>query len=160
MLSFFKKSKPAEIIAPISGKTVDITTVPDQVFADKLIGDGVAIEPTAGLVVAPCDGKIVQIFPTNHAVGIETENGYDLLIHVGINTVDLKGEGFTRLVEENTKVKKGDPLLQVDLKAIQAAGKQTTTLCIVSTMDEVKELTPVYGDVIAGQTCIMKVKAK
>lgn len=160
MLNFFRKSKLSQIIAPISGKVVDITTVSDQVFAEKLIGDGVAIEPTSGLVVAPCNGKVIQIFPTNHAIGIETEDGYDVLIHVGINTVDLKGEGFTRLVEENTRVKKGNPLLRVDLQAIQTAGKQTTTICIVSTMDEVRELVPVYGEVVASETCIMKVRVK
>lgn len=160
MLSFFKRSKDIEIMAPISGKMVDLDTVPDEVFAQKLVGDGVAIEPSQGLVVAPCDGKIIQIFPTNHAVGIETENGYDLLIHVGINTVELNGEGFTRLVAEDTKVKKGQPLLQVDLEKVKAAGKPATTLCVITTMEKVEIQSISKGDAVAGETCVIQLKKK
>ena len=102
MFNFFKK-KDIELYAPLTGNAVPLTDVPDPVFAEKMVGDGIAILPTSNQVLAPCDGKVVQIFPTNHAVGIEAEGGVDLLIHVGIDTVELKGEGFKRLVEERSE---------------------------------------------------------
>ncbi|MEG0386713.1 MAG: PTS glucose transporter subunit IIA, partial [Niameybacter sp.] len=112
MFNFFNKLKGIEIISPMTGEAIDLSQVPDPVFSEKMVGDGIAIIPTENRVVAPCDGKIVQIFPTNHAIGIETTTGLDLLIHIGIDTVDLKGEGFKRLVEEGDTVKMGDPILE------------------------------------------------
>ncbi|MGL4346424.1 MAG: PTS sugar transporter subunit IIA [Cellulosilyticaceae bacterium] len=160
MFKFLSKLKGIQVCAPLTGKAVALSEVPDAVFAEKMVGDGVAIIPTEGTVVAPCDGKIAQIFPTNHAVGIETVHGFDLLIHVGIDTVELKGEGFKRLVEEGTEVKKGQPILEVDLAKVQAAGKPIITPCIITTMDQVEIKETLVGDVKAGESTIIKVKNK
>ncbi|WDV46831.1 PTS glucose transporter subunit IIA [Clostridiaceae bacterium M8S5] len=146
MLGFFKKK--VEILkAPMAGEVVDITKVADPVFAEKALGDGVAIKPSDGLVVAPCDGKITQIFPTNHAIGIETTNGLEILIHIGLDTVNLKGEGFTRLIEEGTSIKTGTPIMKVDLELLKKNEKDTVTPVVITNMDRVKSLDKMFkGD--------------
>ncbi|MGL4363376.1 MAG: PTS sugar transporter subunit IIA [Cellulosilyticaceae bacterium] len=158
MFSFFKKNKGINLYAPLSGTAVNISEVPDAVFAEKMVGDGLAINPTSNKVVAPCDGKVVQIFPTNHAIGMEIEGGVDLLIHVGIDTVELNGEGFKRLVEEGTQVKKGDPILEIDFDKIREHGKPTITPVIVTNVDAVTITSTKTGEVKAGETVIMNVK--
>ncbi len=157
MFNFFKKKNIA-LYAPLSGNAVNITEVPDAVFAEKMVGDGMAVIPTSNQVLAPCDGKVTQIFPTNHAVGIEVAGGIDLLIHVGIDTVELKGEGFKRLVEEGTEVKKGTPILEIDFAKVEALGKPTITPFIVTNPDQVQILSTNTGNVVAGQTVMMEVK--
>jgi PTS system D-glucosamine-specific IIC component len=108
-----------ELVSPIKGEMVPLSEVPDQVFSQKLMGDGFAIIPSEGTVVAPADGKIVNLFPTKHAIGIETTNGREILVHFGIDTVNLKGEGFDALVSQGDEVKKGQPLLKVDLDFVK-----------------------------------------
>jgi glucose PTS system EIICBA or EIICB component len=93
--------------------------VPDQVFSQKMMGDGFAIMPTDGTVVSPVDGKIINVFPTKHAIGIESAAGHEILIHVGIDTVKLNGQGFEALVKQGDEVKKGQPILQVDLEYVK-----------------------------------------
>ncbi|AGK52090.1 glucose-specific PTS transporter subunit IIBC [Bacillus sp. 1NLA3E] len=106
-------------ISPIKGEIKPITEVPDAVFSGKMMGDGFAIVPTEGMIVSPVDGKIVNLFPTKHALGILSDSGREILIHVGIDTVNLKGQGFETLVSENDRVVKGQPLLKVDLDFIK-----------------------------------------
>lgn len=106
-------------VSPLKGEIKPITEVPDAVFSGKMMGDGFAIIPTDGTVVSPVDGKIVNLFPTKHAIGIKSDAGREILIHIGIDTVNLKGEGFEALVNENEQVKKGQPLLKVDLDKIK-----------------------------------------
>ncbi|NLI90242.1 MAG: PTS glucose transporter subunit IIA [Epulopiscium sp.] len=159
MFSFLKR-KDIEIFAPITGKIVGIEDVPDPVFSGKMIGDGVAIEPTNGMVLAPCEGKVVQIFPTNHAVGIEIKEGIDLLIHLGIDTVELAGKGFERLVKEGETVKVGTPLIKMDLDILTENEKNTITPVIITTMDQIKDINTLNGDVVAGKDLIMTVKIK
>lgn len=108
-----------DLVSPIKGEIVPLSEVPDQVFSQKLMGDGFAIIPSEGTVVAPADGKIVNLFPTKHAIGIETTNGREILVHFGIDTVNLKGEGFDALVSQGDEVKKGQPLLKVDLDFVK-----------------------------------------
>jgi len=114
-------------VAPLKGEIKPITEVPDQVFAGKMMGDGFAIVPAEGTVVSPVDGKIVNLFPTKHAIGILSDSGREILIHVGIDTVKLKGEGFETLVSENDRIEKGQPLLKVDLDYIKANATSTIT---------------------------------
>lgn len=152
MLGLFKKKKEVKVLAPMNGKIINIEEVPDQVFAKKMVGDGVAVVPENGLVVSPVDGKVVQIFPTNHAVGIESKEGIELLIHVGIDTVELKGEGFTKLVEVGSEVKTGDVLLEVDLAYIKSQGKEIVTPIIVTNGNVVKEYVKGKGDAMAGKS--------
>ncbi|OQP07797.1 PTS glucose transporter subunit IICBA [Geobacillus sp. 46C-IIa] len=110
----------AEAIAsPLAGEIVSLSDVPDQVFSQKMMGDGFAVMPTDGTVVSPVDGKIINVFPTKHAIGIESVGGYEVLIHFGIDTVKLNGEGFEALVKEGDEVKKGQPILRVDLDYVK-----------------------------------------
>lgn len=156
----FLKSKEIEIMSPMTGKAVEVTEVPDPVFAEKMIGDGVAIIPTEGQVVSPCKGKVVQIFPTNHAIGIETKQGFDILIHLGIDTVELDGKGFERLIEEGQEVEVGTPLINMDLSVVAAEGKNTITPVIITTMDKIQNIDITVGEVRAGKDAIMKIKIK
>jgi glucose-specific phosphotransferase system IIBC component len=107
------------IAAPLTGEVLPLSEVPDQVFSQKMMGDGFAIMPTDGTVVSPVDGKIVNIFPTKHAIGIESTSGREILIHFGIDTVKLNGQGFEALVAQGDEVKKGQPLLKVDLEYVK-----------------------------------------
>jgi glucose PTS system EIICBA or EIICB component len=115
-----KESAQAETIAsPLSGEIVPLSEVPDQVFSQKMMGDGFAIMPTDGTVVSPVDGKIVNVFPTKHAIGIESVGGHEILIHFGIDTVKLNGQGFEAHVNQGDEVKKGQPILSVDLEYVK-----------------------------------------
>lgn len=147
-----------DIIAPISGEIVNIEDVTDVVFAEKIVGDGIAIKPTGNKIVAPVDGTIGKIFETNHAFSIESDNGIELFVHFGIDTVELKGEGFTRLAEEGQKVQKGDLVLELDLPLLEEKAKSTLTPVVISNMDEIKELTKLTGSVVVGETVIMQIK--
>ncbi|MFP3719978.1 glucose-specific PTS transporter subunit IIBC, partial [Niallia circulans] len=123
-------------VAPIKGELVPITEVPDAVFAGKMMGDGFAIIPSEGTVVSPVDGKIVNLFPTKHALGILADNGREILIHFGIDTVKLKGEGFETLVSENDQVKQGQPLLKVNLDYIKGNATATITPVVFTNLAE------------------------
>ncbi|WP_210367620.1 glucose-specific PTS transporter subunit IIBC [Bacillus sp. REN3] len=114
-------------VSPIKGEIKPITEVPDAVFSGKMMGDGFAILPSEGTIVSPVNGKIVNLFPTKHAIGILSDAGREILIHVGIDTVNLKGEGFETLVAENDTIVKGQPLLTVDLGYIEEHAASTMT---------------------------------
>ncbi|PLR75544.1 PTS glucose transporter subunit IICBA [Bacillus sp. V3-13] len=114
-------------VSPLKGEIIPITEVPDAVFSGKMMGDGFAIIPTEGTVVSPVDGKIVNLFPTKHAIGILSDAGREILIHIGIDTVNLKGQGFEALVAENDRVKIGQPLLKIDLDYIKDNATSTIT---------------------------------
>lgn len=158
MFNFFKKQRTIEITSPMTGEIVAIEDVPDKVFSEKMVGDGLGIEPVEGIVTAPFDGEVVSLFPTNHAIGLRTKNGIELLIHVGLDTVDLKGEGFERIVEENQKVKKGDLLLKFDIDFIKSKEKSIISPIIITNMDMVKELDKSKGKVEKGKDIMMKVR--
>ncbi|NKE08134.1 glucose-specific PTS transporter subunit IIBC [Mesobacillus selenatarsenatis] len=123
-------------VSPIKGEILPITEVPDQVFSGKMMGDGFAIVPAEGTVVSPVDGKIVNLFPTKHAIGILSDSGREILIHVGIDTVNLKGQGFETLVSENDTVTKGQPLLKVDLDYIKKNATSTITPIVFTNLSE------------------------
>ena len=116
---------------PIPGVVVPLDQVPDKTFASGMMGPGVAIEPSGGTVVAPADGSVITVFPTGHAIGLRTTDGVDILIHVGLDTVKLGGEGFQTLVKQGDQVTAGQPLLNVDLAAIEKAGYSTITPVVV-----------------------------
>ncbi|SCX90507.1 PTS sugar transporter subunit IIA [Alkaliphilus peptidifermentans] len=160
MFGLFKKDKEVSFIAPMEGEVVDIVEVPDQVFSRKMVGDGIAIKPTTGVVVAPCNGKIVSLLPSNHAVGIIDDDGIEILIHVGIDTVELKGKGLKSFVNVGDVVKKGDLLIEADLKFIESAGKSTITPIIITNMGNVKEIVKIQGNVEVGKGEVMKILIK
>ena len=117
------KSKKAEddpiILQPLEGEVVPLDVVPDPVFSQKMIGDGFAVKPTNGTVVSPVDGEVISVFPTKHAVSLKSTGGREILIHVGLETVGLNGEGFTSFVSDGQSVKKGQKLLEVDFESIK-----------------------------------------
>lgn len=154
MFNFLKKNsnKETKLLAPITGKTIDLSKVPDQVFAEKLAGDGVAIDPTGDVIVAPADGELTLVFKTMHAFAITLANGAELLIHIGIDTVSLNGEGFEQLVEAGTMVKAGTPIIKINKDFILSKGFSLITPVLITNMDLVKELkSNIHKDVVAGQ---------
>ena len=152
------ESSGIDIFAPLSGELVPIEEVPDVVFAEKIVGDGIAIKPSGNKMVAPCDGTIGKIFETNHAFSIESDSGLELFVHFGIDTVELRGEGFTRIAQEGQQVKKGDTIIEFDLALLEAKAKSTLTPVVISNMDEVKEVSKHSGAVTQAEDVIMRVK--
>lgn len=157
MFNLFNRDKSISILAPMTGDIIEITQVEDEVFSEKMVGDGVAIEPREGIVVSPVQGRIVQIFPTKHALGIETEDGLEILIHIGLDTVELKGEGFKSYVKVGDEVKLGDKLLEVDLDFIRKSGRSTVSPIIITNMDIVKNISTKIGNVNRGEDSIINV---
>ncbi|MBW4828986.1 MAG: PTS glucose transporter subunit IIA [Clostridiaceae bacterium] len=155
MLNFFKKKRTEKIIAPMTGEIVPIESVPDKVFSEKMLGDGVAIDPDEGLVVSPVDGEIVSIFPTNHAVGLKTKDGLEILIHIGLDTVELKGKGFKGFIGQNDKVKKGDLLVEFDIDYVKGEGKSPITPVVITNGDELKDIIKNSGKVEKGEDEIL-----
>ena len=137
-MGFFKKlfgKALDELCAPVAGNAVPVNQVPDPTFAEELLGKGIAIIPTEGKVYAPCNASVDMMFETGHAVSLVADNGAEILIHVGLETVSLKGEHFTVHVANGDKVKKGDLLIEFDLEAIKAAGFNTITPMVVCNSD-------------------------
>ena len=162
LFDMFKKkdaapSFPVVLAADAAGAFVKMEDIPDEVFAQGILGPGCGIEPTGDTVYAPFDGTVTQIATTLHAVGITSNDGIELLIHVGMDTVDMKGQGFTVLVKENQKVTAGTPLLKVDLDAIRAAGHPTATAIIVTNGDDLGELKMLAEGDVAPGTPLFKV---
>ena len=120
-----------ELYVPMKGQVLDVEQSADAVFASKALGNGVAINPAEGMVCAPCDGTVSLLFPTKHAVGITSETGVEVLIHIGINTVQLDGQGFEAFVSQGDKVKKGDKLIAADLDLIREKGMNPQTMMIL-----------------------------
>lgn len=121
--------------APMAGKAVAISEVPDPTFAEGMLGNGIAIEPADGKVFAPCDARVDMMFATGHAISLVAETGAELLIHVGLETVSLEGKPFTVHVKDGDQVKKGQLLFEADLDAIKAAGLPTITPMVICNTD-------------------------
>ncbi|MDU5504252.1 MAG: PTS glucose transporter subunit IIA [Anaerococcus vaginalis] len=140
MFDFFKKKKKEEkkvsIASPVNGKIVKLEEVPDPVFAEKMVGDGFAIIPEDGEVHAPVSGEVTLQPEGFHAIGIKTEEGLEVLVHFGLETVELKGEGFTPHVKVGDKVNKGDKVLSVDIEKIKDKVPSIITPCIVANLEE------------------------
>lgn len=158
MFKIFNKSKVINILAPIDGEIIELLQVPDPVFAEKMVGDGVAIKPKGGKIIAPIKGKVIQIFPTKHAIGIESDNGVEILIHIGLDTVKLKGKGFTVLIEEGAKIEVGTPLVDVDWEYLKSQGICTDTPVIITDPKDYKLEHINVKECIAGKTEIMLLK--
>lgn len=138
-MGFFDKlfgKKLDALHAPVAGKAVPVSQVPDPTFAEELLGKGIAIEPSEGKVFAPCDATVDMMFETGHAVSLVADCGAEVLIHVGLETVSLKGKHFTVHAANGDKVKKGDLLIEFDLEAIKAAGFPTITPMVLCNSDD------------------------
>lgn len=144
-----------EITAPVSGEIIPLEKVPDQTFASGVLGKGVAIEPSEGKIYAPADGTVTTFFPTKHAIGITTDRGAEILIHVGLNTVELDGKFFETHTQENARVKKGDLLLSFDMSEINKAGYKLVTPVLITNADEYSGVESVsQGLIEQGQSLI------
>ncbi|HHS8632231.1 TPA: PTS N-acetyl glucosamine transporter subunit IIABC [Klebsiella pneumoniae] len=149
------------LVSPITGDVVALEQVPDEAFASKAVGDGIAVKPTSNIVVAPAAGTVVKIFNTNHAFCLETNNGAEIVVHMGIDTVALEGKGFKRLVEEGTDVKAGEPILEMDLDFLNANARSMISPVVCSNSDDYSALVILASvKVVAGQTPLYEIKGK
>jgi len=163
MFEFLKKKKKEDntnilkFVAPAKGKTLPLADVPDPVFAQKMVGDGLAIMLEDDVVVAPADGELTLVFNTKHAFAMTLDNGIELLVHIGLETVKLKGEGFEQLAQAGTKVKVGTPIIKVDREFIKSKGISLITPVLITNPDNTKSITPVENiDTVAGETIILE----
>ncbi|MEG1004262.1 PTS sugar transporter subunit IIA [Clostridium sp.] len=162
MFGLFKKNKNEKnealnFVAPVSGKAIDLSEVPDPVFAQKMAGDGLAIDATGDVIVAPCDGDLTLVFKTKHAFAMTLDNGIEMLVHIGIETVSLNGEGFEQLVEAGTKVKAGTPIIKIDREFIKSKNLSLVTPILITNPDVVKSMEAKTGmDVVAGETVVLE----
>lgn len=145
MFNFFKKKEETvvdyNVKSPLTGELVALTEVPDPVFAGLMLGKGIAIEPTSGEVVSPVNGTVTTIFPTGHAVGLTADSGVEVLIHVGMDTVSLDGEGFIQHVKAGDKVTVGQKLVTVDLESVKAAGYPIVTPIVITNTGDFTDIT-------------------
>lgn len=144
----FTPEEAGVFVSPASGRLLPLSAVQDQVFSQGLMGDGYAVEITDGLIKSPVNGKVAMTFPTGHAIGLRRPDGTEVLIHIGMDTVELNGEGFEVLVKEDDTIKAGQPLVRVDLDKIRSAGKSLVSPVIITSGQKVSPVTP--GQVAAG----------
>ena len=156
LLNKWMKRHTLTLYAPMEGDIIPLEEVSDPVFSEKMMGDGIAIMPTDGTVVAPAKGTIVQVAPTKHAIGIRTDDGAEILIHVGLDTVELAGDTFTVHVNVDDSVEVGQPLLTANLEQIHQAGKDTVTPMIVTNGGELNEPYVFHtgGPALSGKTVV------
>ena len=129
MFNFFKKEE-FQIVAPVDGDLILLENVPDGMFSQKIMGDGFAVKPENGSVVAPISGVAETVFPTGHAVGITTKDGIECIVHIGLDTVELNGEGFTTLIKQGAKVKAGQPIVKFDKELLEEKGYELVTMVV------------------------------
>lgn len=140
--NLFGKNEGITLAAPVSGKIVSIQSVSDPTFSEEILGKGVAIMPSEGQFCSPADGTVTTIFPTGHAVVITTDEGAEILIHIGLDTVKLHGEHFKMIASEGQKVKTGDLLIESDLEKIKAEGYDIITPVVICNSDEFSGILP------------------
>ena len=148
-------SDDLDITSPIEGNVIPLTKVKDDVFSSKVIGDGVAIIPSKGIIKAPADCTVVSLFPTLHAIGLKLNNGAELLVHIGLNTVELEGKYFEKFVNQGDTVKKGSSLISFDMDKIKAAGYDITTPIVVSNTGEFSEIKPYENQQVSTEDIII-----
>ncbi|WP_295163893.1 PTS glucose transporter subunit IIA [uncultured Buchnera sp.] len=158
--NFFNKKKPKyskkiDILAPLSGDIINIEDVPDVVFSKKIVGDGIAINPSGNKMLSPMNGTIGKILNSMHAFSIISEDGVELFVHFGIDTVKLKGEGFTKIAKDNQKVKIGDTIILFDLNLLKEKAHSILTPVVISNIEKFKKIEKSSGTIIAGKTVIM-----
>ncbi|KJD43523.1 glucose-specific PTS transporter subunit IIBC [Paenibacillus terrae] len=148
-----------DIVMPVNGELVDISTVPDPVFAERMTGDGFAVVPNDGTIVSPVYGKVFNVFPSKHAIGIQSDGGKEVLVHIGVNTVKLKGQGFDVLVNEGDLVSAGQPIMKVDLEYVKLNAKSIISPVIFTNLPEGSSVTLNKTGVLkAGEDGIITIK--
>lgn len=136
MFVFFRKKKISELYSPVIGKSIELEEVKDKVFSSKMMGDGLAFKLEENIIYSPCDAQVKLIPSSKHAVGLEA-NGLDILIHIGLDTVNLNGEGFKQLVSVGDVIKQGDPLLQIDIEFMKQKNIDLTTPMIITSKEHI-----------------------
>ena len=162
LFDIFKKKEKTivTIYSPMNGKVIELKEVPDEAFAQKMVGDGCAIEPDKGVICSPVDGQLMNIFPTNHALIFETVDGLEMIVHFGIDTVKLDGKGFQKLREPGP-IKIGDEIIKYDLDDIKDGVPSTRSPIIINNMEKVEKIEVLsLGKVIKIGEPIMKITLK
>lgn len=153
----FNKEKKMTIKAPMTGNIVPIEEVPDQVFSGKMVGDGVAIEPTEGVLVAPVDAEVAVVFPTMHAIGLKTADNIEILLHIGVETVAMKGEGFECFVKQGDQVKTGQKLVTFNIDLIKEKARSILSPIVISNVKDIKSMEKASGNVSKGESDLLTV---
>ncbi|HEY8804761.1 MAG TPA: PTS glucose transporter subunit IIA [Clostridium sp.] len=162
MFKFFKKDKEEKSIilkSPIVGRCFDMSEMPDELFSKKTLGNGVGFESSDGVLYAPVDGEILQVFPTKHALILKTKEGIEILLHIGIDTLEMKGEGFEAFTEKGKQVKVGDKLLTFDNELIKAKVKSNLSVLVVTNNPLIESIDIKLGTVGKNNE-ILKIKLK
>lgn len=158
MLNFFKKNKSYKVQAVVSGNSISIENVNDSMFSSRLMGDGMAIIPNSNVVVAPCDGKITVLPESKHAFGMISNDGIEILVHIGIDTVNLQGDGFISEVSQGDIIKKGDTIIRFDREQISSKGIDCTTMIVILNKDEFSNINCIVeNNVVAGQDTVIEI---
>lgn len=158
-MGFFKKrKKETQLLAFATGEVVALKDVKDQMFSAGLMGPGIAIESDDGKICSPVNGTVTMVFPTKHALGLKSEDGQELLLHIGIDTVGLKGEGFTAFVQDGQKVSAGDVLIEADLSFIRSKGLETAVILCVTEPQQADVTFTMAQRVSAGKDEIASIK--
>ena len=157
MMFGFLKRKVRDVYAPVDGKVVTLESVDDEVFSQKLVGDGVAVIPMSNIFTAPIDGVVTKIFTTNHAYSIKSNQDLEVMVHIGLETVALEGKGFTRIANEGDEVKAGDSIIEVDLAYVKEHAKDIITPIIILDESDVTQIDKKLNIVKSGDI-IMEVK--
>lgn len=163
MIKLFGKEGPEKeviIKSPVCGKIVPIEKVPDTVFSGKIMGDGIAIEPDDTIVFAPVDGELAVLFPGGHAFGIRTKEGLEILVHIGIDTVELKGEGFKKLIKQGERVNTDKRLIEFDLNIIKQKSPSIISPIVITNMQIVKKILKTDNQSVKAGDEIMRVILK
>lgn len=159
MFNIFKKQRDNDLYAPVNGETIALENVPDKMFADKLMGEGIGFKFDGNKVYAPCDGEISMIANTLHAFGITSANGAEILVHIGLNTVELNGKGFKVKVEAGKKVKKGTPIIEIDRDFMKQNNINLITPMIITNSDKFNlDIELIDKQVIAGESRVIHFK--
>lgn len=159
LFDFMKKKDNADVIAaPVAGEAVESAQINDPTFGEEMLGKGIAIKPADTKIYAPFDGTVALVFDTKHAISLVSETGAEVLIHVGLDTVSLKGEHFTTHVESGAAVKKGDLLMEFDKEAIAAAGFETIIPVVVCNSDDYKDVKRITGSMVKPGDTIMELE--
>lgn len=158
--NLFKENNEITLASPVDGKLVSIKTVSDPTFSEEIIGKSVAIMPSEGKFYSPADGTVSTVFHTGHAVAITTDEGAEIMIHIGLDTVKLNGEHFHAIASEGQKVKTGDLLIEADLESIKMKGYDIVTPVIICNSDKFSEILPVTEKEVAkgDHICIIRGK--
>jgi len=154
------KTSTVYLSSPIKGEILSLSSVPDATFADKILGDGFAVRPTEGVVYAPVSGKVAQLFRTNHAIGITTEDGLEILIHVGIDTVKMNGTGFKSFVQKGDSVTRGQKILEFDLEQVRADAKSDITPVVITNMAKASKLKVLKTGEVSTEQDVLEISLK